>query len=1123
MLRLTALLLSLLCISAHATQGYYRFPALHGDTLVFTAEGDLWKTTLDQPYAQRLTTHIAQESHAAISHDGQFVAFVANYTGSDEVYVMPLQGGLAKQVSHENVRVKLHGWTADGRILYSYNGRIGPTGNWSLRLVNPDNLVVESIPLADAVEGSIDSSGTTVYFTQFGLQVSSDNAHAYQGGAKGELWSYQLGSNKEANHLTEKHKGSARSPMVYQDRLYFISNQSGIDNLWSMKLDGRDQTQLTNYKDFNVRDARLDTGRIVYQLAADIVVYDIKNDRNQTLDLQLTSDLSQTRDQWVNQPLKFLTSAKQATSSKKVVLTARGRVAVASLDGSRLVEIATPLTSRTRKATLSDDNKWIYALNDSSGEMELWQYPADGSIGAKQLTFDGNTFRWNIYPSPDGKWLAHDDKNGDLWLLNLDTLKNRLISSRNNGLSPIGSLSWSHNSQLVAITREALGSERSQVMLIDITDDQSAVLTSEKYASYSPTFSQDDSWLYFLSDRDFNPYPGAPWGDRNMGASFDRRTQIFAISLDQEAKFAFAKPNELDDQKSKEKTTTEKNPAEKTDEENKDQQESSDDVASKDDTNEDSKEDITEENKEESKTKLVDWQNIAARLYQVPVPAGNYSNLSANKNFLYVIDRVTEPGAQASLKSIKISHKIKVDTFLGGTAEYSLSKDGESLFVRKIGPNNDMYIVSASAKFSSASNDGKVLTGDWKLHIQPKQEWQQIFHDAWLMHRDSLFDAKMRGLDWQAVKQKYQPLLDRLTERNELNDIFEQMMGELNTLHSQVRGGAIASDPSRPETATLGAQYEQTNQGLKITHIYSNDPEVLDRLAPLAKPGVNTQEGDIITAVNSMPINTLADLNMALLNQAGKQVLLDLKRANESLKAIVIPGSARDDYMLRYYDWVTLNQQKVQKTDDEIGYLHLRAMGSGDIETFAREFYAQYKKQGLIIDVRRNNGGNVDSWIIEKLLRRAWSFWQVRNGESFTNMQQTFRGHLVVLADQFTYSDGETFTAGIKALKLGTVIGKQTAGAGVWLTGRNSQSDNGMARVAEYPVFAMDGHWITEGHGIEPDIEVDNLPYATFNGQDAQLDAAIKLLKKEIKKNPFKPLKAKPLPKDISPATDILP
>lgn len=1114
MRRISMLLVGLFSFFAHATEGYYRFPALHNDTVIFTAEGDLWKTTSNQPYAQRLTTNIAEETQAVISPDGNTVAFVANYNGSSEVQVMPIQGGLAKQVTFENVRVKLQGWTADGRILYSYNGRIGPTGNWTLRLVDPATLTTETLPVADAVEGTIDSANNTLYFSQFGLQISNDNAHAYQGGAKGEIWSYQLGSDKEATRLTKKHKGSTRAPMVYQNRLYFVSNQSGTDNIWSMTLTGRDQTQLTHYDDFSIRDVQLDSGRIIYQLGADLLVYDITQNSSQKWAIQLTSDFSQTRAHWLKEPLKYLSAAELASTSKKVVLTARGRVAVANTDGSRLVNIATPQDSRTRNAIMSYDNKWVYALNDSSGEIEIWQYAANGEDDSKQLTTDGSTFRWKLYPSPDGKWLAHDDKNGDLWLLNLSTLENRKILSDNNGLNPIASLSWSQNSQLITLTRNKIDSERSQVMLLDIENNHSQVLTSEKYESYSPVFSADTQWLYFLSDRHFNPTPGAPWGDRNMGAAFDRRTQIFAIALKERATFPFERPNELSLKSSKDDTK-----GKKTDEEL---------IPPKDDKTDDADsqaEELSEPttNKKESEKTLVNWDNIESRLYQVPAPPGNYSQLTVNKDYLFVLDTVTEPGAQPALKSIKLNHKLKVSTFVTGVAQYQLSADGKLIFVRKTGSKNDMYIVAAGAKFPSSKDDITLRTADWNLHIEPKQEWQQIFHNAWLMHRDSLFDATMRGRDWATLKNKYQPLLNRLTDRAELNDIFEQMMGELNTLHSQVRGGDLPTDSNRPNTASLGAEYTETPSGLLIKHIFLSDPEVVSRLAPLAKPGVNAKEGDIIKTVNGLTIQTNAALNQALLNQSGKQVLLTLQRGQEELKTIVVPVSSNDDYMLHYYDWVNLNQQKVQQADDDIGYFHLRAMGAGDIETFAREFYAQYKKQGLIIDVRRNNGGNVDSWIIEKLLRRVWSFWQLRNGEQMTNMQQTFRGHLVVLADQFTYSDGETFTAAIKALKLGPVIGKQTAGAGVWLTGRNRQVDGGMSRVAEFPVFAAsDGHWITEGHGIEPDIEVDNLPYATFKGKDAQLEAAIKLLKKEIKKHPVKPLKARPLPKDISPAADII-
>jgi tricorn protease len=365
----------------------------------------------------------------------------------------------------------------------------------------------------------------------------------------------------------------------------------------------------------------------------------------------------------------------------------------------------------------------------------------------------------------------------------------------------------------------------------------------------------------------------------------------------------------------------------------------------------------------------------------------------------------------------------------------------------------------------------------------------------------------MRGVDWQATKAKYQPLLARVTDRHELADIFTQMMGELDALHSQVRGGDFATDPQAPEPAALGARLTQTKDGVVISHIYRNDPELPQQASPLAQPGVDVTDGDIITHFNGRKIANLADITALLRNQADKQVLLQIQRGKQSHKIVVKPVSLNDDNQLRYLDWVYHNAAKVSDASQgKIGYLHLYAMGAEDINNFAREFYANYDKQGLIIDVRRNRGGNIDSWIIEKLLRKAWAFWQPTHGTPNANMQQTFRGHLVVLTDQLTYSDGETFSAGIKALGIAPLIGKRTAGAGVWLSGRNRLTDGGMARVAEYPQYAMDGRWIVEGRGVSPDIEVDNLPFATFQGQDAQLQKALVYLQDKLKSDPVPPL-----------------
>ena len=1085
-----ALLIGLVS-TANASVGYYRSPAIHNDTLVFTAEGDLWVSATGKQQATRLTTNPAEELHAAISQDGKWVAYSANYEGATEAYVIPIAGGVAKRVSFENASVRVHGWSSQGEVLYSTNNRVGPTGNWTLKLVDPKTLVTQTIPLADAVEGAVDSEGDYVYFTQFGLQVSTDNAKVYRGGAKGELWRFKLGSKKEAQKLTENHRGSARQPMVYKDRLYFISDASGNENIWSMKTDGSDARQETEYSEWPIRSARLHKQKIVYQLGADLYTIDLNSKKTQKHAIELTSDFAHLRERWVTKPLKFLNSSNLANDHKKVVITARGRVAIAGTDSSRLVEIRTPTDSRTRAAILSDDGKWVYAINDASGENEIWRFAADGSDNAKQLTKDGYIYRWQLSLSPDGNKIAHDDQNGDLWLLDLKTGKNKKILSDGNGLSPYSDLVWSPDNQLLAITQSDINDERSRIRLYSVADGKTQVLTTDKYNSYSPAFSRDNNWLYFLSARNFNATPGSPWGDRNMGVMFDRRAQIFAYALNPKAEFPFQAPNELSKK-------TEKKKEEKKDKSNK-----------------------KKSSKKKSKV-VIQWEGLSERLWQVPVAAGNYANLQVNDKFLFVQDQVTEPKSKPSIKSIKIKPKTKIENFVDGISQFKLSEDGKSMFVRKQGGDNaNMFIVNAGAKFPKDTKESKVQVANWQMQVSPKQEWKQIFNDAWLMHRDSFFDRDMRGINWKKAKQKYSPLLNRLTDRYELNDVFAQMMGELNALHSQVRGGDHPKDESRPKAATLGAILTQKRSGVSIEHIYQYDKELPEKASPLLKPGTNVKQGDIIVAINGKKTKDIAAVNHALLNQAGKQVLLELKRKSKTHKTVVIPANTRTDYQLRYNDWVTGNRQKVEKSSKDIGYLHLHAMGSNDIADFAREFYAAYKKDGLIIDVRRNRGGNIDSWVIEKLLRKAWMFWQAPVGSPSVNMQQTFRGHLVVLADEYTYSDGETFTAGIKALNLAPVIGKQTAGAGVWLRGLNRSVDGGIARVAEFPQYSMDGRWIVEGTGVSPTMEVSNLPHETFNGKDAQLQAAIKYLKQRMKQAPISPLIPKAFPDKEKRADDI--
>ncbi|MFT3686461.1 MAG: S41 family peptidase [Phycisphaerales bacterium] len=386
-----------------------------------------------------------------------------------------------------------------------------------------------------------------------------------------------------------------------------------------------------------------------------------------------------------------------------------------------------------------------------------------------------------------------------------------------------------------------------------------------------------------------------------------------------------------------------------------------------------------------------------------------------------------------------------------------------------------------------------------------------MYTDAWRLLRDYFYASNMHGADWPKVRDKYAPLLERIRSRSDLNDVLAQMTAELSTLHHFVYGGDMRASQDRAALGHLGADLvrDEAAGGYRVQHVYAYDPDEPGQCPPLAKPTVNVKNGDVITTVNGVPTLSVPNIAVLLRNQVGKQVLIHVKpKEGEERDAIVNPVSASAAADLRYNQWEFQSRQTVEKdSDSQIGYVHLRAMGKADIAQWAKNFYPVFDRQGLIIDVRRNNGGNIDSWILSTLLRKPWMFWNQHAGRAPAwNMQYAFRGHVVVICDGFTASDGEAFSEGFKRLGLGKVIGTRTWGGEVWLSSSNRLVDEGLASAGEYGVFGPNDKgemaWLVEGRGVEPDMIVDNPPHATFKGEDAQLKAAIEHLKKLMKEKP---------------------
>jgi tricorn protease len=392
-----------------------------------------------------------------------------------------------------------------------------------------------------------------------------------------------------------------------------------------------------------------------------------------------------------------------------------------------------------------------------------------------------------------------------------------------------------------------------------------------------------------------------------------------------------------------------------------------------------------------------------------------------------------------------------------------------------------------------------------------------MFIDAWRLERDYFYDRGMHGLDWPKIRDKYLPLVDRVRTRYDLNDLVAQMVSELSALHTYVGGGDMRKGQDEIEVGSLGAEFtkDAATGGFRVTRIYMSDPDFPQALSPLRRNGAGIKEGDIIEAINGTATSLAPDLGVLLRNQAGRQVLLRVKpQKGDARDVVVVPMKPYEAQNLRYDDWEYDRRRRVEeKGKGTIGYVHLRAMGGANYAEWARDYYPVFQRHGLIIDVRHNQGGNIDSWILSKLLRKPWFYWQDRTADPYWNMHYAFRGHMVVLVDQWTASDGEAFAEGFKRLGLGKVIGMRTWGGEIWLSGSNVLLDHGYATAAEFGVYGPEGQWLIEGHGVEPDIVVDNLPRATFEGKDEQLEAAIKHLEEKMRAEPIKDIPPPPFPK----------
>ncbi len=526
-------------VTAQKSQlGYYRQPAIWNDTIVFVAEGDLWRVAVTGGVAQRLTTHPEEENRPAISPDGKTVAYAATYEGPGEVYTLPLEGGAPARQTWDASRPAWLTWTPKGELLYATR-RHSTLPNTQLVRLDPATHSRTIVPLAQASDGSFDAAGATLFFTRLAFQGS--HTRRYKGGTAQNLWRFD-GAGTEATALTADYPGTSKTPMLWKGRVYFASDRDGVMNLWSMNEKGGDLKQHTKHRDYEVQSPSLSNGRIAYQQGADIRVFDIASGSDKAVPITLVSDFDQLRERWVKNAVDWISSAHLSPTGDRVVLTARGQVFVAPALQGRLVEATRNKLVRHRNARFMPDGKSILTLSDESDEVEFWQVPANGVGEATQLSRDGTVLRWDGLPSPDGKLIAHHDKNLQLWIF--DVAKKTQTKVADSAEGNFDDLAWSPDSKWLAYSAPG-PNLLTRIYLYEIAAARIVPVTSDRYDSGSPVWSPDGKWLYFLSDRNFESLVGSPWGSRQPEPFWDRQTKIYHVALKRGERSPFKPDDEL--------------------------------------------------------------------------------------------------------------------------------------------------------------------------------------------------------------------------------------------------------------------------------------------------------------------------------------------------------------------------------------------------------------------------------------------------------------------------------------------------------------------------------------------------------------------------------------------------
>jgi tricorn protease len=1092
-------LISITAVSAQKspdTTRLLRFPTTNGDQIVFCYAGELYTVGKEGGIARRLTSGPGYSSFPHFSPDGSQLAFTSQYDGKTEVYVMPADGGVPKRLTITATlgRDDISDRMGPNNIVMTWQNT-KPLIVFRTRMKSFDDFIGQLYTVgldAELPQQVPVPRGGFVSFSPDDSKIAYNRVFRefrtwkhYRGGMADDVWIHDFKTGKTEN-LTSNPAQDICPMWGPDNRIYFLSDRDGRMNLFLTDLTSKETKQLTAFKDFDIKFPSIGKDSIVFEQAGYIWRYDLATGQAAPVPIEIKEDFASGRSALVDAS-KHIESVSPAPDGQRVVVVARGDIySVPGKDGTPR-NLTRTSNAHERDAVWSPDGKWIAYNSDVTGENELYIRSQDGKGEPQQLTNGANTYYYRAIWSPDSKKLLWADRLQRLRYVDLASKAVTEVDQDKYG--EIRGYDWSPDSQWIAWSRpEENGVEK--VYLFSTANRKPVTVTDDWYSASNPTFSDDGKYLLVTSSRDFKPI----FGQTDFSDVYRDMDRVYLITLAKETESPLA-PRSDEVGKARKKKEKDK------------------------DAEEQKREDKKDESKDAKEKKPVpvkiDTDGIHDRLVALEIQPADYSNLRLVDDRIFYLRRTVadEKGEEEEFGEpdkrkyhlCAYSLEDRKETVLGDVNKYEITRDGKKMLVKI---DKDYTVIDLpkdkiETKDAKTGKDYKLKLEGLDMRLDRHAEWNQIYVECWRQMRDFFYAPNMNGVDWKAMRDKYAALVPFVNHRNDLTFLVGELIGELNNGHTYVAGGERPETP-RVKLGLLGAEFSRdpTTRAYRIDRILPGENWDKKTRSPLREIGLNVKEGDYLLAINGTPVSTLPNLYDALISTADKQVILRInsKPSDDGARDITVIPTA-NEAPLYYRAWVQKNIDEVaKKTGGEVGYLHIPDMGQPGLNQFTKLYFPQIRKKALIVDVRGNGGGFVSPLVIERLRRALVMIDMFRNGVPQTDPAQTFTGPMVSLIDEFSASDGDIFPFRFKTLGLGKLIGKRTWGGVVGIRDPLPLTDGGNLFKPEFAPYSKDGKgWIIEGHGVDPDIVVDNDPTKEFRGEDQQLDRAIQEIQEELK------------------------